>query len=341
VAVSDDNIMHLLLAYSAYHRARILNQPEPANRIAIWVQDLFPKLRESLTANPNSISNNTLAAVIMMASIEIVSSNTFEVPVSWQSHLQMARQLVLTRGGPRGMDRQDRVANFLSRWFAYLDVVGSLSGNKNDTPLGSFYWSFANASADEDFEIDCLLGFTTRCIGNLAQLSELARQCEPQRIDEHGNIREDWRPDAAVAHRAALIRCALEEGLSRPKTYNGCSHRGSASAADGLWDANEMYTTNAMFHWAGLIHLFQRVLGKPAGDAEVQGAVCEIVGLLDQVQRGSTAEACLVFPMFAAGCAALDAGQREKIMDRLRGIEGKGMNQVSVGLVAAREVLTL
>jgi hypothetical protein len=34
--------------------------------------------------------------------------------------------------------------------------------------------------------------------------------------------------------------------------------------------------------------------------------------------------------MFVAGCDAQDEGQREKIMDRLRGVEGFGMTQVSL-----------
>jgi hypothetical protein len=334
--------MHLLLAYSAYHRARMLNQPAPANRIAIWMQDLFPKLREALTGNPETISNNTLAAVIMMASLEIVSSNTFDIPVSWQSHLQMARQMISTRSWPRGMDRQDRVAYLLSRWFAYLDVVGSLSGNKNDTPLSSFYMSSENATADDDYEIDCLLGFTTRCIGSLVRLSELAKQCEPQRIDEQGNIREDWRPDPDIVYQAENIQRDLEEGLSGSITHKGCNDRnGDSSELLGSWDDTEIYATNEMFHWAGLIHLFRRVLGKPAMDAEVQHAVQEIVRLLDQVRHGSNAEACLLFPIFAAGCDVQDEGQREKIMGRLKGVEALGMYQVSLGLVLAGQVLTL
>ncbi|KAJ4344014.1 hypothetical protein N0V95_006434 [Ascochyta clinopodiicola] len=329
MAVRDENIMNLLLAYSASHRARMLNQPEPANRIAVWVQDVFPRLRRTLTENPNHISNSTLAAVIMMASLEIIASNTFEVPISWQSHLQMARQMVVARGGPQGMDRQDRVAYFLSRWFAYLDVVGSLSGNKNDTPLGSFYWSSENASADEDFEIDCLMGFTNRCVGSLAKISELAKLCEPLRIDDEGNIRDNWHPDPDIYHQAMHIRHELEEGLSDQYIHRGCNHGSDAAAgSEGAWDATEIYATNEMFHWGGLVHLYRRVLGKPATDPEVQNAIREIVELLYKVRRGSSAEACLLFPMFVAGCDAQDEGQREKIMDRLRGVEGFGMTQI-------------
>lgn len=328
--------MNLLLAFSASHRARLLNHPEPVNRIAVWVQDVFPKLRLALT-NPaaNPVSNDVLAPAIMMASLEIISPNTFEVPISWQNHLTIARQMIMARGGPRSMDRHDRVAYFLSRWFAYLDVLGSLSGNKNDQPLGSFYWSSENASADEDFQIDCLMGFTTRCIGSLARIAELAKQCESQRIDDEGNIRSDWKPSLDVVGQATLIRRDLEEGLSDRIIYKGCNHRSSPhpdAQHKNSWDATEIYATNEMFHWAGLIHLYRRVLGKSTDDIEVQHAVREIVGLLYKVRRGSTAEACLLFPMFAAGCDAKEAGQREKIMERLRCVEGFGMTQVSASV---------
>jgi hypothetical protein len=326
VAVADENIMNLLLAYSASHRARILNYAEPSNRIAVWVQDVFPKLRQTLNDNPNDISDNALAAVIMMASLEIICSGTFEVPVSWQSHLTMARQMIIARGGPRGMGRQDHVAYFLSRWFAYLDVLGSLSGNKTDMPLGSSYWSSQNAVADEDFEIDCLMGFTIRYIGSLARISEMAKMCEAQRIDNEGNVRSNWTPDPEVVRQAVQIRRELEEGLLERNIRKGCNHRAGASTeSEGAWDATEIYATNEMFHWAGLIHLYRRVLGKAASDIEVQHAVREIAGLLYKIRRGSTAEACLIFPMFAAGCDTDDQGQREKIMERLKSVEGFGM----------------
>lgn len=173
------------------------------------------------------------------------------------------------------------------------------------------------------------MGFTNRCVGILAHIAELAKQCEPQRIDEDGNIREDFRPTDDIVIQAQQIQRELEEGLSDPTVYKGCNHRSSdSSESEGAWDATEIYATNEMFHWAGLIHLFRRVLGKPAVDPEVQHAVREIVGLLYKVRRGSTAEACLLFPMFAAGCDARDEGQREKIMERLRCVEGFGMTQV-------------
>jgi len=134
MAVRDENLMNLFLAYSACHRAKVLGQPEPVTRIAHWVQGIFTNLRKALDDPSQIITNANLATAIMLASLEIISPNAFGVTVPWQSHLDTARQMILMRGGPKGMrteSRRDRVSNFLWSWFAYLDVLGSLSGGKN------------------------------------------------------------------------------------------------------------------------------------------------------------------------------------------------------------------
>jgi hypothetical protein len=133
MAVQDDNLLNLLLAYSASHRARLLRQPEPATRIALWVQDIFPNLRRALDDPSQIITNSNLATAIMLASLEIISPKAFGVEVPWQKHLDTARQMIAARGGPQRVQsssRGDKVSSFLWSWFAYLDVLGSLSGGK-------------------------------------------------------------------------------------------------------------------------------------------------------------------------------------------------------------------
>lgn len=137
MAVRDDNLLSLLLAYSASHRARLLRQPEPATRIAMWVVDIFPNLRKALDDPSEIISDSNLATAIMLASLEIISPKAFGVAVPWQKHLDMARQMIAARGGPQRMrtaSREDKVSSFLWSWFAYLDVLGSLSGGKGNSP---------------------------------------------------------------------------------------------------------------------------------------------------------------------------------------------------------------
>ena len=74
---------------------------------------------------------------------------------------------------------------------------------------------------------------------------------------------------------------------------------------------------------------------------EVQSAVREIVEILFKVRKGGTAEACLLFPMFTAGCDAKDSYQREKILERIISVEKSGMTQVSTALHGQTKLLTV
>ena len=44
LAIKNDNLLRLLLAYAACHRARLLRHAEPINRIATLVTPVFPSL---------------------------------------------------------------------------------------------------------------------------------------------------------------------------------------------------------------------------------------------------------------------------------------------------------
>ncbi|XTI83849.1 hypothetical protein V2W45_1364099 [Cenococcum geophilum] len=92
-------------------------------------------------------------------------------------------------------------------------------------------------------------------------------------------------------------------------------------------DALEIRDTNKAFHWAGLIYLCRRVLGKPTTDPDVHIAVGGIVSALLDVRQGSSAEACQFFPMITAGCNAWNPVHWNKIMERLQSLEGFGMAQ--------------
>ena len=327
MAVCDTNLLHLLLAYSASHRSRVLNHPEPANRIAEWVQDVFPALRTALGDPSVPISNSSLATAIMLASLQILNPNTFEFSVPWTQHLHVARQMILSRGGSTAAPRKDKVFYFLTRWFAYLDVLGSLSGGKYDQPLfGGNYWAVDGSVGEQEYQIDCLLGFTSRLVTILAEIATLARKCDGERIDASGNVRQNWQPSFETVEAGEKLKAGLEE--ARMHRYQGCPHRRASTQIESSSYAVELVTTNEAFHHAGLIHVNRRILGRASNDLEVQFAIREIVISLQRVRKGGTAEGCLLFPMFTAGCDAENPIYREIIMERLRRMEGLGMSQV-------------
>lgn len=327
MAVRDDNLLSLLLAYSASHRARLLRQPEPATRIALWVQDIFPNLRHALDDPNKIISSANLATAIMLASLEIISPKAFGVAVPWQKHLDTARQMIAARGGPQTMQtisRSDKVSSFLWSWFAYLDVLGSLSGGKSNS---SSAWILDyEIDEDDDFEIDCVMGFTSGCLRILAKIAELARLCDAERIGPDLTIRPEWQPSEDIVIRAQKLETDLNKSRLRPA--KPCTHMQSRDETTYQWDSLEMAGTNEAFHWAGLVHLHRRILGKPSTHNDVQTAVREIHGALYKVRLGSSAEACLLFPMFTAGCDTREESKRSYVLERIKSVERFGMTQV-------------
>lgn len=290
----------------------------------------------------------------MLASLEIISPDTFAVPISWQNHLHVARQMIVATGGlhhlaQKANGARDKAIFFLSRWFAYLDVLGSLSGSRHDQPLYGAYledggglW-LVNRDDDEIFKIDCFFGFSGRCIALLAAVAELAAECDKERIDPNTRQpRPEWQPSAHVRNQASDLKNRLV--ASATCVYRGCMHTQPGDSPSLTYrdmsdhDIEEIYATNEASHWAGLIHISRRILNLPHEHPEVQESVYKVLENLSKVRRGSTAESCLLFAMFTAGCEAQSAEDREIFESRLEGVEGWGMCHVKRARMLMRRV---
>lgn len=346
MAIKNKNLLNLLLAYSASHRARLLTHPEPANRIAHWVQDVFPCLRHALDDAENyniEVSDANLATAIMLTSLEIIYPSAFGISVPWQNHLNVARRIIRYRGNClQPVSRSNPIPHFLHLWLAYIDVFGALSSRTLDEPL--FYERLEGPSRDsqsgvldDDYTIECMLGFTPHCVPILAQIANLARYCSGERNDpETGKVNHDWQPSPYVQVECVKLEAELER--SRVHPVKQCPHYDlEDTSSGGMTILNntddtiavaESAATNDAFHRAALIHLLRRVRNLRQSAPEVQDTIRAIVGSLYKVRSGGSAEACLLFPMFTAGVEAEDESTRSLILERVKGLEGVGMMQV-------------
>ncbi|CAK7240062.1 MAG: hypothetical protein STHCBS139747_001498 [Sporothrix thermara] len=329
MAINNDNLLSLLLAYSASHRARILDQTEPVMRIALWVQDIFPALRQALDDHKQKISNANVATAIMLASLAIVSPTAFGYNIPWQRHLMLARELIAAR--PEGLrvdhhsSLEGQVCSFLWSWFAYIDVLGGLSGGPTDaTPAWILDYKVYNPQDDD--ETDCIMGFTTRCVYILSQIAELVRRHEPDRLRVTRKDPNAWIPTMQIEMRVESLEADVRDSMVQPPRPCAHLHR---SGDVVRWDRDEMTATNEAYHWAALVHLQRRVLGKPKDHPDVQGPVQEIINCMERVSVGGTAENCLLFPLFTAGCDCLDPERRKSLLSRMKSVEGSGMMQVT------------
>lgn len=339
MAVREPNLLNLLLAYSASHRAQLLRHREPANRIALWMRDSFPSLRKALFSQTPT-SDASLVTAVLLCSLKIVSPATFDVPLTWQDYLATARQMIVSRGGLEKVAHGDKYVVFCVKWYCYLETCGGLSGTTEE-PLSGEYYAYGDESDAENYYIDCFLGFTNRCMGLLAKVAKLARQCDRERIGTDGLIKEGWRPGDALVGTAHRLRHELER--SRDRVNECCVHIRPEQQTKEMQD---LHISNKMYHWAGLVHLYRRVLGKAGDDPDVQYCVNSILTEWTGIRKNSTYESCLLLPLFTAGCEVLDQSRRDAIIERLMAVEGWGLphvsdprNRAQTGRVAPADIL--
>ncbi|KAL5336296.1 fungal-specific transcription factor domain-containing protein [Aspergillus crustosus] len=320
MAINDSNLLNLMLAYSASHRARFLGHPEPTHRIAHWVRNVFPSLRIALEDSQENITDSHLATAIMLLSLKIVSPSTFEVPIPWQSHLKLARDLFLARQAQMACPNS-RVGAFLTRWLGYLDILGSLSCRYHQPPLLAYYSVLRTCSAVEDwdeFAVDCLTGFSPRTGLFLMKLGDLVNQCDNERFDDMGNFMPEWGASSDILFKAETLIADWE-------TLDARAHAHRKHYLDS--ESSDMIAVDSAFRYAGLIQLRRRVLGDSSASEPVLEAIEGLMKALATIRSGSAVEAGILFPIFTAGCELQDLEKRNEIKERLDILEGTGLKQ--------------
>jgi hypothetical protein len=224
---------------------------------------------------------------------------------------------------PAGSEGEDQVCSFLWSWFAYLDVLGSFSGGPRKNKEWLMDYGVLDSTDDPD-EIDCIMGFTTRCVKLLAETAELARRCDSQRIVTPAKrIDPRWYPSPDVMARAHDLDHQLRQSMAC--NSHPCKHIQTDSVSGR--DYAEMSATNQAFHWAGVVQIHRRILGKSSTHADVTKAVENIMTCLGKIRTGGQAEMGFLFPMFTAGCEVGPEG-RAAVLERFKNVEKNGMMQV-------------
>ncbi|THW41514.1 hypothetical protein D6D25_04692 [Aureobasidium pullulans] len=293
LAMQDDNLLRLLLAYAACHRARLLRHAEPKNRIATWVTPVFPSLRQTLSGN-EPISDSVFGSCVMLASLTQSYPLAFDLPISWQEHLSLARRL----------------------WFAYLDTFGSAS---SDTYQGAYYeWSRELKLAEQIPDIQCLAGFTTKSLVLLSRTAELAKRCDYER-----NL--NGQPSIQTITMSQQLRMNLElYTLEIKHTRYDCACSESSSSSTEVYRA-----VNAAISHAALIYLHRRVYLLPSDSRLVQFSVNAILEAFNELKGYNAFDTPdIILPLFLAGCEARDPGKAVDVLQRLQSIENAGMGQV-------------
>lgn len=312
LALRDDNILSLVLAYSACHRARLLNHSEPINRIATWVSRLFPAFRQAL-ASGGPISEPLFGTCVMLASFTQSFPWAFDAPISWPQHLSMAREMcksVTEHGRARS-----KAALFFLRWFGYLDTFGSCSANVYE---GNYeVWSRDLLAVENDLSLKCLIGYTNHSLLLLSRAAELSKRCDQERKDL-GHL------SPPLVLLSQHLRCNLElASLEINHQSYDCTCVSATTSSDTFRAVN-----SSLCH-AALIMLHRKVYSLPSESPLVQSSVKGIMASLSGHECQDPLDIPdIILPLFLAGCESRELAQRQEVLRRLQRIGDAGMSQV-------------
>lgn len=315
MAIDDESLLSLLLAYAACHRARLLCHTVPVNRISTWVTRLFPTFRAAL-ANNDSISDSLFGTSVILASLTLSFPLAFALPISWQGHLSVAQQMLKQRRRQQGGKPFTRAAYFFDRWFAYLDTFGSLSGNVYQGCYEE--WSGVLLAGEKNPDLKCLVGYTNQSLALLARVADVAKRCDHER--QHGG-----QPSITTITLSQQLRFSLELASLEVQ------HKRYDCACSATTPSTDVYrAVNGALCHAALITLHRRVYLLPSKSPLVQFSVSQILESLSKNERYNPINIPdIILPLFLAGCESKDEGQRHEVLRRLQRIGDAGMSQVS------------
>ncbi|GAO13980.1 hypothetical protein UVI_02035330 [Ustilaginoidea virens] len=298
-----------------------------------------------------------LAYSVILVALEIMSPGAFGHGISWRGHITHARSLLAKRlermsvkrvsgiAEGEGGEEEEEGFRFMQSWLGYVGIMGSLmaspmvdsvSSASELLPCSAF--SVVPSRLGEELDnLGCMTGLSMRCVGLLGRVNDLSRQCDRERFGLDDRLWLGWSPTSSTAEQALVLEQNMIKSLAQ--TARPCSHGRAGNMH--VRDVKEMATINEAFHWAGLIQLRRRVLGKPTNDADVQLHVRKILICLEKLRTGTAAEIRCLFPIFTAGCEAADKDQRRRLLSRLESAERSGMKQASASDRKRRKILPI
>lgn len=322
LALRDRNVMETVLCLAASHRlksqqTRIEELRRERNRLhkdvcglqSLRIRNVDKRLRVTGTI-PLSVSdqNVIVATSLLLCLYELCEGAS---SMTWRMHLDRARQALTM--GPRSPESEiddcdsntivTEVNPFLLEYFVYHDSIATVTLPSPPSSKPRFRCSTKCSSYHASLigVTDGLCKFTTRISAIRALADASPRQ-----------------PDGNVIAQAVAICHDLNDWKSRAPL----------SSKFGM--------IAQFYRWALWIWLYSIVYPDGKADPAVQNAVHLMVAAMSEIKSGDGAMACLLFPLFITGSAAIKDEDRTAIeahFRRLKEWSSLGNVDVAQGVV--------
>ncbi|CCH44595.1 Thiamine biosynthesis regulatory protein [Wickerhamomyces ciferrii] len=346
-----DGMLALLVATGIMQSCVYRGEQHPKGIVNMLLKKSLNDLYNRLTDVNEANSDYTLALVMMFACF----GSIFSERKDWRAHHNGAKNIILARGliktnneihnentqkrkivtlGRSG-DEND-IVFFLSRWFAYIDVIGSLSSSlKFSTPIeqdNQLLWEAQDVSEKDILElrdIDQLSGLDLRLLSHLSKILSLIkeRECYYKEKDQDlsKNSNEPSIIERALEVKDDLLKCLEIFENERTKVVQQVIIRQDPAKLIKLKEYETMRAVNKALIYAGVLQLYRRVLLISRNSKLVQNMIFDITEILRaKVDRDTHTSFCTIFALITAGCDAIDEDTRFFYADRVYALGQRG-----------------
>lgn len=337
VSSSSDGMLSVLIASSIVQGSHYRGEGYPREIVSTLIKRALSDLYNKLTDEREAESDYTLALVMMIACFEILCSNRYD----WRSHYYGARKIMLSKGllkakNEKNVNHNDKVVGFnlgdesdisyfFARWFAYTDVIGSLSSSTlvNRPFSGNeihLIWEAPEISEEAKLnlqDIDPFMGFDLRLLSYFAEIIKLVK--ERERNCPTVNFLSAPLIRKALEIKEEMSKFLADTDAERDVIVQNVGLEGDEKKMNFLKRYILLRATNRAFALAGILQIYRRILLMPNSSPLVQDMVSEITSVFrDQIPAGTPAACCTIYSLFTTGCDVLDNESRAFYTDRMR-----------------------
>lgn len=298
MAIVDPSLLHALFAYASVHfDASTPGTLATSGARLKFENQVIRGVAEAI--GKNAVTETTVACALLTSTAEVIRGDTSR----WLVHLQGAGYLVNHLGTSRLLRLTDGA--FLLRYFAYHDIMASLSTGRRKLVNGEYFVESATANVES---ADSFMGLSFHIFRHFSEIC------------------------AFVVDTADLGSSSCSDRRSRD-TMRG-EDMAQALRSQDLHlqvDRTNIHTQALIHHaeafrFAGLFYLYRHILRFCEAGAvtrlRMEDCVRQILQHVSEVPSDLFCEIGLLFPLFMAGIGSGgDAGMQQNIQSRLMHVE--------------------
>lgn len=295
MAISKSHVMASMLNLAAVHRVNAGLTQNPT-QLALLQVVTVEQLRSKVSHTFGCPTDDIVATVLMLCYSDIVAGG--DRAHSWRLHLEGAASL-FTHDTAWTTNSRNPASAFLARCFVSLVALANVSGHPPTEGVSRQALQMIERDGQPG-HIDEFTAYSIDLVQIFVEIGTLLRNRDGVlneiKLQEDESLKLVQRVQKMVNNQQPALEKGVLSTLSSTRK-------------------EEYLKINESYHQAALLHIYQRIRGLLSSAAEVQETVHRILALLSGIKlvNGPCPGIVLLFPLFSAGCGAIESDDRQQV----------------------------